>query len=116
VPAGSYRFTVEQGTTWAVAVTVKDLGEAVDLTGYTARLQIRETLDSPTPLLALNSDPGGGITIDGPAGRISWSVADDITASWTWRHGVYDLEIESSGGQTRRLLKGEVVVDREVTR
>lgn len=98
------------------ALTLKDdTGDPVDLTGYTARMQARESVCSPAPLLSLTT-ADGGITIDGPAGLISWVVDDAVTATWTWRHGVFDLEIESGGGITRRLLAGEILVDPEVTR
>lgn len=86
----------------------------IDLTGYAVRMQVRESITSPTPLLSLTV--GSGITVDAAEGEIRLAVADDVTAAWTWRYGVYDLEIESPGGDTTRLLRGEVEVSAEVTR
>lgn len=89
-------------------------GDPIDLTGYSVRMQVRESVTSPTPLLSLTI--GDGITVNAPAGEITLSVADDVTATWAWRYGLYDLEIESPAGDTTRLLKGEVEVSAEVTR
>ncbi len=86
----------------------------VNLTGYDVRMQVRESVTSPTPLLSLTI--GGGITVNAAAGEITLKVADSTTASWAWRYGLYDLEIESPSGDTTRLLKGEFEVNAEVTR
>ena len=94
--------------------TEDDPAAPIDLTGYDVRMQVRESITSPTPLLTLGL--GDGITVDAPEGEILLAVSDDDTAAWTWRYGIYDLEIESPGGDTTRLLKGEVEVSAEVTR
>lgn len=115
MPAGVWNITLEQGVTWRTVVTVEDSdGAPVDLTGATARMHIRENLDSPTPLLALTN--GSGITVGGAAGKLVLLLTDEQTAAITWRYAVYDLEIETGGGEVSRILKGQVEVDREVTR
>lgn len=92
-------------------------GTALNLTGYTGRMQIRESLTSTAvPLYSLTSASGGGIVIDPLTGVLTLTVADDVTTTWQWRYGLYDLEIESPSGETTRLLKGEVEVSPEVTR
>lgn len=91
-------------------------GVPIDLTGYTARMQIREMVESPDMLMQLTSELGGGITIVGATGTMSLLITDSVTAAITWRWAVYDLEIESASGETTRLLKGEVEVSPEVTR
>ena len=93
-----------------------DPGSPLDLTGYTARMQVRGTVGSPDTLFSLTSDLGGGITIIGATGTMTLLVSDSVTAAWTWTYGVYDLEIESPSGETTRLLKGEVEINSEVTR
>ena len=114
--AAFWKISVEQGATWRTVLTLTDADGVIDLTGYTARMQIRQEIDSPTPLYSLSTDPGGGITIDGPAGQITLTIDDETSTGWAWRYGVYDLELVSPGGDVDRLLKGEVDVDREVTR
>jgi hypothetical protein len=115
VPAAVWRWLVEQGATSRTTLTLRDEAGPVDLTGYMARLQVRETVGSPTTLLDLSTS-SGGISIDGPAGSLTLLLSDEATAALTWRHGVFDLEITSPGGDTTRLLKGEITVDPEVTR
>lgn len=87
----------------------------VDLTGCTARLQIRERIDSPGILLELTTE-NGGIELGGTAGTIRTRMSAAETAALTWRSGVYDMEIEFPGGIVRRVLAGSAVVSPEVTR
>ena len=46
--AGTYNFTLEQGSTFSRQITVQENGTALNLTGYTARMQMRSTHDSST--------------------------------------------------------------------
>lgn len=87
----------------------------VDLTGCTARMQVRATVNSPAKLLELTTE-NGGITLGGTAGTIAIVVAASATAGQAWREGVYDLEIVFGGGDVRRLLSGAVTLSPEVTR
>lgn len=119
MPAAYWKIVIGQGETWRMVLRLRNPtppGGALDLTGYVARMQIRENLDSVAPLYSLTSAASGGITIDPLVGVIALNIADDITAAWLWRYGLYDLEIESAGGETTRLLKGEVEISFEVTR
>lgn len=113
MPATVWNFTIEQGATWMTALTLTGR----DLTGCTARMQIRETVASPTALVSLNSGVDGGITLTaGPPGVIDIVISATQTAAMTWKNGVYDLELIAPGGAVERLLKGDVRVDFEVTR
>lgn len=118
MPAAYWKILVDQGETWRLTLrlTDHDTGDPLDLTGYTARMQVRESTTSPSPLVSLTSAPGGGITITPSTGTLALFIADDVTASWQWRYGMYGLEIESPGSDTTPLLKGEVEVSAEVTR
>lgn len=113
MPATAWNVVIEQGATWTTTLTLTDR----DLTDCQARMQIRETVASPSTLLSLTSDPAAGITIDpGPPGVITITITATQTAAMGWRHGVYDLELVTAGGDVERLLKGAVTVDFEVTR
>lgn len=113
MPATSWNFTIEQGTTWTTSLILTGR----DLTGCTARMQIRETVLSPSTLISLTSDPEAGIAITaGPPGIIAITITAAQTAAMTWKNGVYDLELVSPNGNVERLLKGDVTVDFEVTR
>ena len=124
--AGIYNITIEQGTTFYRLIDVMeptildpDVYEAFNLTGYTARMQIRRTVESTTPMLSLTSPTvnGNGITVmDGANNAISINITDTMTSSLT-SSGVYDLEIiKTSTGAVSRLLQGTVTLSLEVTR
>ena len=110
--AGTYNFTLEQGSTFSRQITVQENSTALNLTGYTARMQMRSTHDSSTIALTYTS------TIASPAsnGKINLSATATQTAAIEEGMYVYDLEIESSGGEVTRLMEGQVTVTPEVTR
>lgn len=87
----------------------------VDLTGCSALMHVRAQLDSADVLLTL-STAAGGIVLGGTAGTVRLLLTPTATAALTWQRGVYDLEISFGAGSVRRLLRGNVKVDREVTR
>lgn len=87
----------------------------IDLTGYTARMQIRSDVDSDTVLVSLTTE-NGGITLGGTDGTVTLLISATATAALTWDEGVYDLELVSSGGVATRLVSGRIAVSDEVTR
>lgn len=116
MPAAQYDFTIEQGTTVAKVFTYKDDSNAnIDLTGYTARMQARATIDASSPLIDLTTE-NGGITLGGAAGTVTINISATETAAYTFTTAVYDLELVSAGGVVTRLLKGTITLDKEVTR
>lgn len=126
--AGLFDFTIEQGTTLDLTITWKDSTNAlVNLTGYTARMQIRPDIASATVLYELNTSPTTGqgtITLGGAAGTIRLQASAAHTAAFNWAvssgssvaTAVYDLELTSGSGVVTRLVKGTVSLDFEVTR
>lgn len=111
-----YDLEIKQGATLSLTATYKDsTGTAVNLTNYTARLQVRATYDSSATILSLTS--AAGITLGGAAGTIAISVSAATTAALTAPFsGVYDLELVSGGGEVTRLLEGTATVSPEVSR
>lgn len=116
MPAAKYNLLIEQGATFSLQLTwtIDDL--PVDLTGYVARLQIREDYDSASPLVSLTSVDGGGIMLSGTAGTIEIEIEHDVTASLTAGKHVYDLELESPGGEVYRLIAGRATVTPRATK
>jgi hypothetical protein len=112
--AGEYNFTIEQGATFNLLMTWKIDNVAVNLTGYTARLQARIDVDETDTILSLTT--GAGITLGGAAGTISLDQTATQTAVLPKGEYVYDLELQSSGGIVTRLLQGELNISAEVTR
>lgn len=111
-----FDITINQGATYELTITWKDsAGTAINLTGYTARMQVRETYSSTTPIVSLTS--GSGITLGGAAGTIAIVISATTTAALTAPFsGVYDLEIVSAAGVVTRLIQGTATVSAEVTR
>lgn len=107
---------INQGATFRHRFTWKDgKGRAINLTGYTARLQARESIESPDAVISLNTE-NGGITLGGTSGVISLYMSDEATALITTKKLVYDLELEASNGDVVRLVNGSINVSFEVTR
>jgi hypothetical protein len=113
---GAYNITVFQGTTFSRVFTWKDSDDApIDLTGYTARLQVRASAQSEDVLLELTSEDDE-ITLGDEAGTITLTMDPDATDALDFDRAYYDLELESSGGQVTRLLQGAFRIADQVTR
>lgn len=113
--AGRYDFTIEQGAQFLRIFTWQNQdGTAIDLSSYTARMQIKETKDSTTNLVSLTSS--SGITLGGSAGTITVTIGVATTATLSFDTAVYDLEMIDGSGTVTRLLEGEVRLSREVTK
>jgi hypothetical protein len=116
MPAAKYDFTIEQGATFSIGFAWKsDDGIAVDLTGYTARMQVRQSVGSPDVLLDATTE-NGLLSISAAQGRVNLQLPAGVTAAITWRRGRYDLEVEAPDGTVTRLIEGSINVSREVTR
>jgi hypothetical protein len=114
--AGVYNFTIEQGTTYAEVFTWQQAnGSAINLTGYTGRMQLRDRIVEG-PLIAEISTALGTMTLGGAAGTITITVDAATTSSWSFQTAVYDLELTSAAGVVVRLLKGKIRLDPQVTR
>ena len=124
--AGKYDMTCEQGTTFirTLAVLQPDLEndptgetfEIMDLTGYTARMQVRRTLDSTSKILDLTTENGSlDVVFQDQVNVVRIFLPADVTASVD-TSGVYDLELVNQGGEVSRLVEGNFIVVREVTR
>jgi hypothetical protein len=112
---GSHDLTIYQGATFQRILTWKNSdGQAVNLTGYTARMMARASIDSATALITLTTE-NGGIALGGAAGTINLSISAANTATLS-QNGVYDLELINASGVVTRLLEGNLFISREVTR
>jgi len=114
--AGKLNLVIEQGTTFNPVLTYSDsAGTAIDLTGYTARMQIRLKRTSATFLHELTTE-NGGITLGGAAGTIALLISATDTAAFTFTTAIYDLELITAGGIVTRLLQGSVTLSTEATK
>ena len=113
---GAYNITCDQGATFKRTITWTNQARVpYNLTGYTARMQVRSTAASSTVILELTT-ANSRITLGGAAGTVNLLVAANITAALTSGLYVYDLELVSGGGEVTRLIEGNFNVKAEVTR
>lgn len=82
-------------------------GTAVDLSAYTARLQIRRTVSSATPLVAVTSTDASLTLNASGIVEMSLTVAQvALLGDENW----YDLELIDSAGRVFRPLRGKLYV------
>lgn len=93
---------------------VVEYNQPVDLAGVTARMQLREKLESPTPILTLTTE-NGGIVVDNATKTIKIVVTAAQTALLNFTTAVYSLELEKSGVVTP-FINGSIRLIKEVTR
>ena len=111
--AAVYNLVIDQGSDFAIDLTIKELGSAKDLTGYSARAQMRSTRTATSIAASFTctvlSPPTNGI--------VKMQLANAVSSALTAGRYIYDLEIHTSGNAVvRRLIQGEVTLNPEVTR
>jgi hypothetical protein len=111
----TYDLCIPAGATFSRVIRWKADGANVNLSGYTARMQIRPTAASATTTLSLTTE-NSRIALGGTAGTITLSISATDTAAIAAGRYVYDLELVSAGGIVTRLLQGIVTVSANVTR
>ena len=116
--AGKYDLYIEKGTSFERVLTLKESDNSIyDLTGFTAEMDVRETISSETTILSLTTEGSGAqISIDSEEGTITITIDKAVLTAITQSEGVYDLEITDSEGLTTRLIEGKVFFSDEVTR
>lgn len=112
---GKYNFLCPQGTTFNKRLSYQINSIPVDLTGYTARMQVREKAASSTKILDLTTE-NGGLVINEGDGTVTINVAASVTSEIFPKNYVYDLEIVSNEDEVTRLIEGGFNVTAEVTR
>lgn len=113
--AVSYNTTIDQGADWYLTVTYENPnGTPINISNYTAALQIRSLPSSPDYVLSLST--GSGITITGATGVVAIHATAIQTGAIDEGNYYYDLEITSPASVVTRLVQGQVVVSAEVTR
>lgn len=111
----TYDIVAQQGSDYAVTLTYNNsAGSPVNLTGYTARMQVRRVASSPYLYLSLTSS--SGMTLGGAAGTVSISISASALASIPAGSYVYDVELVSAGGAVVKPIVGSFTLSAEVTR
>jgi hypothetical protein len=124
--AGKYSFIIEQGATTNLNIQWTDSsGSAVDLTGYSARMQIRPGIEASDVYISLESDlqpDGTGLNLSGSngetpvqSGSIGIYISAHSSSLLNFTEAYYDLEMVN-GIEVTRLLEGRVKLSKNVTR
>ena len=102
---------MDQGADFTVTINYNDQdGTAKNLTGYTARSQMRKSYYS-TSAISFTAN------ISNPSyGEITMSLNSNTTANVKAGRYVYDLEVVSNTNVVTRVIEGIVTVMPEVTR
>jgi hypothetical protein len=86
----------------------------VDLTGYTAKMQIRPNVDSSTLIYEMTTS-NGGITIDNTNKKITLFIPATVTSTFNFTTAVYALEIYA-GTTSFVLIYGSMGLTKEVVK
>jgi hypothetical protein len=111
---GKYNMVCPQGSTFNKQLTYSINDVVVNLTGYTARMQVREKHTSTALQLSLTTE-NGGILLGGALGTITVKTTATATGALIAKDYVYDLEI-LSGSTVTRIIEGKFIVTPEVTK
>ena len=114
--AVAYNVVIDQGADWFLNVTYDNPnGTPVNLTGYTAALQLRSLPTDTVAVLTLTTS--AGITITPLTGLVAIHATATQTRAIDEGIYYYDLEItQTSTGIVTRLIQGQADVSPEVTR
>jgi hypothetical protein len=106
---------IEKGTTFRYTFFWKDsAGNPINMSGCTARMQIRKTIAAAVPIQDLTI-ANGGITITPSAGRIDLLISATDTASYVDSYAVYDLIVTMALGDKIPFAEGNVIIRASVT-
>lgn len=123
--AGVYNFVIDQGSTKRVSLKYQrrsgfdsegqQLFEAYNLTGCTARLQVRQKTNTPV-ILDLSSSAGEiQIQAGGEQGRVDVVFSAQHTSALEVSQAIYDLRLTFPSGDVVRLVQGKIEVSPSVT-
>ena len=122
-PSGILDIKCEIGTTidFTATYSEKDSGNLINLTGYTAKMQVRDKKPDSEAILTLTSDAGGGITLGGALGTLKIHIKSTQTAALPVGDYYYDLVLSVFNSQlnetvVKKSLRGIFSVIQGVTR
>lgn len=108
---GKYKIEARQGQTYDKTFTWRVDDLPVNVTGFTADMQVRSSWDSSAVVL----EAGPFITLGGTLGTVRVNIPAGTIAAITPGRYQYDLELDN-GGTVTTLLAGVFQVNPEITR
>ncbi len=111
--AAKYDLVIDQGSDFAIDLTITEGGSAKNLTGYSGRAQMRSTHASSTVTATFTCSVVGSAA----DGVMKMEMPAATTAGIAAGRYVYDLELYTgSNAIVKRLIEGTVTINPEVTR
>ena len=105
--------TIEQGSDFLLGLLFKDnRGTPLDLTGVTGVAQVRQNIDDVAALCDFV------ITFDTnrSTGKATLFIPASVTSNLDFTVGEWDLKFTYLTGAVKRIMKGKVTLDKEITR
>ena len=113
--AGRWDPEFRNNADWIRTLTYEDpAGTPVDLTGYSAKMQLRTSKSSPTVVFEL-STVIGNIVLGGALGTIELTITETELAAIEECSGSYDLLLTDAGGIICALLEGMWTLEKGTT-
>jgi Ni,Fe-hydrogenase III small subunit len=113
MPAGYQEIFLEQGTDFTTTITLDDVnGVPYDLTGVTAKSQVKKSYYSSTPITQF----AVSISPDATKGIITLDLTSSTTSNIAAGRYVYDVLIKDSANSVTRILEGTLNVLPQVTK
>ena len=110
--AANHDLVIDQGTSFVLDITIKEGGTVKNLTGYSARAQMRSTNTA--------SSVAGSFTCSIPTpsnGVVKMELTPSTSSAMAAGSYFYDLEIHTSGDAiVKRIIEGKATLTQEVTR
>lgn len=108
--ASLYNINISQGALFEKPFVWSVAGTPVDLTGYTAKLEILDTdtgeqIDELSTTLDVN---GNGIILGGSAGTVQIVIKTAMTETFTFQRATYQMELTRPDGEDLPFLYGGV--------
>ena len=110
--AAAYNLKIDQGSDFALDLVVKEDNVVKNLTGYSARAQMRNTKGAATAAATFTcSVPNAS------AGEVKMQLTNSASSAISAGKYYYDLEIYTASDViVNRLMEGTVIITPEVTR
>lgn len=110
--AGKHNIVIEQGSTFKQRLQIKTSdGTPVNLVGYQVRGMVRLAYTDTVPTATFSC-----VVTDAANGVVEITLSAATTAALVFTKGVYDIELVTPTTSVIRLIQGNVILSKEVTK
>lgn len=110
--AATHNIQIDQGSDFALDLTVKEAGSAKNLSTFNARAQLRATKAASSATASFTCT-----IVNAANGLLKMELPNATSSAMAAGQYFYDLEIFTSGDSlVQRLIEGTVTLNQEVTR